>query len=156
MAHNYNSDSDGEDVDIFEQQRLEQWDKIKDFTLDDYLSCDETRFLLFNEWEERFNETQEKLESLFEAYLEQSGKAGCNILAFAEQSHVSSFISLIRHHLTKELNVGIFREEPHLAQPLVTQYDEINKQREKKRREALAQKMKQANKTFDWSTKKYK
>jgi len=149
------NDSDSEELDDYEIAQLEKWNEIKHFSIDDYLSCRETNRLLKQEWNNQYESTEQELEKIFDDYHTYLNEKGYNILALADKVHQCDFVSLITHHIRKKYNIGIFEEDPSLANPLVAKIDEITKEKELQKKKHLIENYKKANKSFDWNTKKY-
>lgn len=155
MSHNEYSDSDNEDIDEFEIERLKKWDNIKHFTEYDYLSCPETKSILHTTWNQQFNAIEPQLEELFSEYMNNVKEQTLDVFSLADNVHEGDFISLIRHHITREYDISVFEEDPSLADPLVSKYDAIIKKRENLRRQKMMEGLSNANKKFNWATKKY-
>ena len=149
------NDSDSEELDDYEFSRLEKCRQLKHFSINDYLSCRETNFLLKQDWNNEYESTENEFEKIFIDYKSYFNEKGYNILALADNIHQSDFSSLIKHHIKKKYNILIFEEEPSLAAPLVEQIDEIRKKKELQKKQHLIENYKKSNKTFDWNTKKY-
>ena len=151
----YLHDSDSDEYDDIEVQRLEKWDKIKHFTVRDYLSCNETRSILKQHWNDSYNDTEGELYELFDKYKSYFDEKHYDILSFADNVHSNDFVSLITHHIKKKFDISIFEDDPSLANPLVAQIDEIKKERMRLQKEKMFKQYKESVKTFDWGTKKY-
>lgn len=110
-----------------EQEQIEQeYEKIKHFTQEDYMKCPQTRDILIEDFESRFQETAEdELRELFINNYQSLAYKFSSVLYRADESHAEDFISMIHHHIEKKYNTDIFKEAPHLAKPLVDQLDDI-------------------------------
>jgi hypothetical protein len=104
-----------------EVELLEQYEKIKHFTLDDYMECKETRTLLLNEWEEHFNENlKNKIMEIFDEHYHSLNQELSNVFFRADENHSIDLVSLVRFHLKKNYSTNIFKENPHLAEPMLS------------------------------------
>lgn len=151
----YINDSDGEELDEFELLRLEKWDAIKHYTLNDYMSCKQTKSLVVQQWNIDYEPVEKELEELYNKYASYMQTRNYDVLALSRDTHVCDFLSLIRHHIKNKYTTTIFEEDPDLAKPLIQQIEDIRKERELQRQIQKKEKLKQSNRTFNWNTKKY-
>lgn len=128
----YNNDYyTDEELSDNEIERLEKYQEIKDFTLDDYFNCKETKHLLIDEWFMQFNcELEEYIKELFLDYLNDSQINYLNVMQNANEDHYIDLIELVKHNLVKDYNIGIFEENPGLAKPLLLQIKNELKERD--------------------------
>lgn len=114
--YDYYTDDELSDGEI---ERLHKYEEIKHFTLDDYFRCDETKHLLIDEWNTRFNRfIEEKIKELYDVYRENIIQNDLNIMERSNEEHYIDLIELVKHHLVKDYDIGIFEENPLFAQPL--------------------------------------
>ena len=98
-----------------EQEQIEQeYEKIKHFTQEDYMKCPQTRDILIEDFESRFQETAEdELRELFINNYQSLAYKFSSVLYRADESHAEDFISMIHHHIEKKYNtdiIGISRD----------------------------------------------
>jgi hypothetical protein len=143
----YNS---SDDITPEEEYILEKWETIKHYTIQDYMKCHETKQLLIEHWEERFNkQLEEKILEVFKYHFEYL-KGNCsNVLYRADEIHGNDLLCLVKHHLVKDYSLDIFKDNPDLADPLVKLY-ENNYDVEHHDKKLLHKKFKAANKIYNW------
>ena len=156
MQRYYNSDSDTDEIDIYEQNRLEKWECIKHFTIDDYFTNKKTKQALINIWDDTFElKLNNDITQLFYFYKNNLEHDKSNLLSLSDDVHSGDLINLIKYHTTKYYSTDIFEENPDLAKPL---YDSIKQFQEEERIKKELEQQQQFNKSkqkFNWATKKY-
>lgn len=144
--YDYNSDGD-----IDSHEWYSKWCAIKHFTVDDYLSCKQTKNVLNNYWDDKFyNKMEQPILGLFNSYLYPSKQEKSNIFHNANETHGIILLELIRHHISKSYNLRIFKENPDLALPILNQYIDIKKKQKEKISNIRKEKFNDANKQFNW------
>ena len=142
-------DEDVEENEILEKKRNE----IKNFTLNDYMSCGATKSTLILNWQQNFDDNLEKkIEDIYQNHYEYMKGTMANVFYRAEQHHVVDLISLISHHLVRDYDVSIFHEDPDLAAPLLADFNRIQEERREEQRKRYSKAFTKANKVFDWTT----
>ena len=127
------------------------------FSLNDFLSCYETRNILENAFQEKFEENlEDSLRELYTKICDDHYNQCTGILANARDgTGCSKFVDIVWRHLEKEYDLEIFFQEPELAQPLLETIDDIKQEQALFKRKQLQEKFKKANTTFDWKNKRY-
>ena len=154
MYDNY-SDSENEDFELLTSHEYNTLMKVRELSLQDFLSCNETKQVLQQEWNNELEPIQDTLQLMGKEYVDMAQEQNSSLLCYAENKHIDDFVALITHHISTDYDCSIFQEYPLLALPLIQQYDEIQKQRVKEKNEKLKENLDKANKSFDWNTKKY-
>ena len=127
-TNNYDSDNDTEYLDYQEKEQQLLLNQIQQFTIDDYLSCKETRNILTMKWEHIFEERlQDQIEYMYTEFLSSMKGGGYNILALADDIHSIDLVSMICHHIDKKYSLEIFQENSNLAQALVERQSLLSK-----------------------------
>lgn len=127
----YNEYYTDEELSDNEIERLEKFQEIKHFTLDDYFYCKETKHLLIDEWFMRFSrELEEYIKQIFLHYLNDTHVNDLNVMQNANEDHYIDLIELVKHNLVKDYDIGIFEENPGLAKPLLLQIKNELEQRD--------------------------
>ena len=152
----YSSDSETDELDFEEEERLRKWDLIKHLNVDDYFSNKETKQLLIINWDDTFEKKlNNNIIDLFKYYKSNCEFHESNILSLADEVHSCDLINLIKYHTKKHYSLDIFEEEPDLAKPL---YDSIKRKEEEERKKKeleLQNKFNKSKQKFNWATKKY-
>lgn len=141
-----------EEYDFLLEEKEKKWNKIKHFTADDYLKCQETRQLLKENWDNKFDDElgigMLNILNNHKDYLQSSSN---NVLYRCENTHITDLIRLIKHHIYKEYDLSMFEEEPMLADPLLKSIDNIRREEKKKYLEQLQRNLNKNNKkVFSW------
>lgn len=134
----------------------------KNFKLEDYLKCPETREILEEQWHEKFCKQCEKdLWDFYEQEQKEQQANSSSILFYDKYgSYAGNLSALVFPYIEPQYDLQIFYDFPYLAQPLID--DLKNKARveeeERKRRirENYEKAVKHKGKTFNWATKTYK
>lgn len=151
----YYSDSDDNNTEDFILNK--RHGVIKDFTLNDYLNCPETKYIIFNEWEERFSEDLEgKIHTIFNKYRDALQCKMSNVFYCSESYHSQDLCNLVKHHLIKDLTLDMFTENPFLAEPLISSIEKIKQAKRNERIKQMNDNIKQSNKLFAWVKNKKK
>ena len=121
------------------------------FTLEDFLSCPETKEILINDHRDTFEFIMEpKIRELYYNYKDVEDE---RLSGFFNKDHgqgITELMSMIYDNIEKEYDLEIFYNNPELANPLLVQLDnELNRKKEK------VSNVKKYNKTFDWKNKQY-
>lgn len=142
---------------ITTQENYQLWQKIKHFTLEDYMLCRKTRNLLVYNWNRDFyKNVQEDVEQVFLNYVEPLQQSGLNLFGFADYKHHHTLIDIMAHHTKKYYYLGLFKDCPFLAKPLIREYTKIKKMKDKIHKQHIIKRFHQSNKEFNWYTKTHK
>lgn len=115
-----NDDFSNDELSYEEIKLLEKYEKIKHLTIDDYMECKETRKLLLNEWDERFDlNLKNKISEIFDEHFHSLKDELSNVFFRANERHSIDLVSLVRYHLKKDYSLNIFKDNPDLADPLL-------------------------------------
>lgn len=140
-----------EDITYEEEIREKEWKKIKHFTVNDYLSCKQTKELLLQEWDKKFNDNLEpNIENVMKKHIDNAKNTSSNILCGANMAHISDLIMLVKYHVVKDYDLTLFEEDPELAQPLVHSIDDIRKKQKNAIKQQQIENFKNMNKTYNW------
>ena len=123
--HEYFSEPDSIDSD---EERLE---KIKKFTLGDYLRCAKTRKILEDQHLEKFLETAEKdIIELYGEIKQHCKETMSSALKFDETNRGTALIAgLTYKYIYKEYDLEIFNQSPELARPLIAEEEKKKNKR---------------------------
>lgn len=147
--YNYFSEEENHEIAL---AKLNLWKQIKHFTLDDYFSCDETKEIIQNQWNDKYYYTmEENINTLFNSAVNDFQSSNTNILLRADKIHGTYLLDLIKHHVKREYDLDIFKRDPFLAEPLLEQYEEIQKRKENERKKNLEIRFINANRKYDWN-----
>ena len=141
-----------------DDKHAEQVRTLKErFSLKDFMSCYETRYILTEAFQERFEEWLEKeLYNLYERVRKDHQEQCTGILAYDRGGiGCGEFINLVWDNLQKDYNLEIFYDEPELAQPLLNSIVEIKEYEAKLEQKEVHKRFNKANRAFDWKNKKY-
>uniref|UniRef100_A0A6C0KHE7 Uncharacterized protein n=1 Tax=viral metagenome TaxID=1070528 RepID=A0A6C0KHE7_9ZZZZ len=121
------------------------------FTLEDFMSCPETKHILIEDHRETFEYIMEpKIQELYNEYKEREDERLSGFFYKDRGQGIIELLSIIYDTIIKEYDLEIFYNNPELANPLLTQIDnELNRKTEK------VSNVKLYNKTFDWKNKQY-
>lgn len=148
-VNTYDSYDEYSDDDTDKRKQIE---KIRNFTINDYLSCKYTRNILHKQWEENFeNNLERKIENFFFDNYDYMIDTNANVFYRANETHSIDLVSLIKHHLIRDYDLSVFYENPELATPLISQYSHIQDMRKREIRKRHSKAFKESNKEFDWS-----
>lgn len=152
MMDNVNYDSSEEEELWLENQRqfLENT-----FVLEDYLSCDQTRKILYDNHRKDFDETLRKaLIDVFNDYKVRADDFGFSFFRNdreqekeTEDDTCLELIEIVYDYIEKEYDLDLFYNDPILAKPLVILHE--NRVPEEKKRVNIV------SKKFNWATKTY-
>lgn len=105
---------------------IHKWEEIRHFTMEDYVSCKETREILIHEWEDKFNNTLEKnILDIFNNHYNNLKEEYSNVLYRCEERHGIDLVSIVRHHLVKKYSLDIFKKNPYLAEPILKKLNDL-------------------------------
>lgn len=154
----YDENYSDNEVEWSEEQREIEYNKISHFTQADYMKCPQTRDILVEDFEEGFQENlEEDLRDIFINNYHTLANKFSSVLYRADESHAEDFIMLVHHHLVKNYNLGIFKEDPSLARPLVEQIDDIREREKLERNKEMNAKINKSinkQKNFVWGKQK--
>jgi hypothetical protein len=129
----YDNYSDNE-YDSDTQDWYAKWNSIKQFNVNDYMSCKETRSILKNNWDDKFyTKLETPILNLFDSYIQTLQPSHNSFLYNANSNHGIILLDLIKHHTEKNYNIHIFKENPDLAQPLLNQIYKITNAKKNKK-----------------------
>lgn len=144
-------DNNNEDITYEEEVRLNKWKHIKHFTLNDYLSCNQTKELLLQEWDKRiYDDLEPDIINIMKRHIQSSKDNMSNILYRAEERHINDLIMLIKHHIVEDYDLKMFEENPELADPLVNSIGDIRKRQKELIKQQQLENFKNTNKVFNW------
>lgn len=127
-------------------------DILSQFTLNDYLDCNETREILDSEWDCNIRENmEEEITEIFRNYRLKFENTQSKLFKRSTSEHEATLFSLIKHHLVRNYNTEIFKNNPHLATPLIKSFDTIMQNRKEKAKQAIHKKFENSNKKFNWN-----
>lgn len=139
------SDYDHENSDFEDDTYNSKNDMLKQidqFTENDYLKCKETRNILIDNFHSKFeNDLEDKLKDLFLNYFYNLNGKFSSVLYRAEEEHVNDFIELIKYHISRNYDISIFKDNPELAEPLISQIENIKIKEMKQKQKILNNKM---------------
>ena len=146
-----------------EEQKWEaQGQILRDrFTLEDFLACEETREVLVNEHLWKFErDFLPKLENFYRELRDEMQERDTTLLYYdRDDSFACRLSAMVYNHIAPEYDLSIFYDSPHLAQPLIEQYEEIKARKKKEameKRRASYRGNASTSRQFDWATKTYK
>ena len=129
------------------------------FTEEDFLSCDITRDRLLNEfvwgWEKN---GVPRIEEYYNGIRKQlQGDLATPLYYDNDGGFITELTGIAYKHLKKEYDISIFHDCPGLANPLISQYEDIQerKKKELKQQRNVCSDL-STNKMFDWGSKTYK
>lgn len=133
----------------------------ENFTLQDFLNFEETRFILEQQRRQKFDkDCSPLLEEFYISEVDYWNNSLCPLF-INESNHVNlgCFIETIYSSIKPEYDLTIFYDDPILAKNMVETYETRVKEGEAKlRQDRINEIMKQENimKKYDWKNKKYK
>ncbi len=143
MDEEYNSDE--------EMNNMREYSKISHLKLQDYLDCKETFNILNNEWEYKLeDELEPEVDKIFNDYFNHFKEEDCKLFKRASSIHCVDFNNMIKHHLVRDYNLEIFKDEPSLAKPLLNSLDVIYEERRKNKQLSFQENFNKYNKTYNW------
>ena len=132
---------------------------LKDvFTLDNFLECEKTKYLLEQEWEYEFNYIEENLYNFYKKEVDYCNE---NKEPFFSNKlcNFNKLLNIINKYIEPNYNIDIFYENTELANPLIEKFDFINENikinKKKQIVENYNKKCKNKGKLFNWGTKKH-
>ena len=131
------------------------------FELEDFLKYKPTRKILKNEHRSDFEKICEpKLETFYEKQVEMCREHGSTLFENENEcEHMGTFLGTVYSFIIPNYNLNIFYDTPSLATEMVKTYEERLIKDEQDRMKGIRANYnatKNANKTFDWSSKTYK
>ena len=125
----------------------------ENLTEEDFLNYQPTRDLLY----ENFNDTLERgllknVEIFFEAERKEMVNSISNMFYYDQHgSFISELNGIIYSHIKQEYNLELIYENPHIARPLIKNYDDIMNRNKKKEEPKKNQKKEEIKKDFNWA-----
>jgi len=125
----------------------------ENLTEDDFLNYEPTRDLLY----ENFMETLERgllknVEIFYEAERKEMVNCISNMFYYDQHgSFISELNGIIYSHIKQEYNLELIYENPHIARPLIKNYDDIMNRNKKKEEPKKNQKKEEIKKDFNWA-----
>lgn len=109
-------------------------DILKNFTLDDYFKCTDTKLVIIDEWNRQFYEDLEQpITNYFHTIYNDLTLNKYNILRKLHPQHINDLFDLIQYHVEKNYTTEIFDKYPEYAEPLIFKYNsQKNKLKNKK------------------------
>lgn len=152
------SDDENEPTDPF-KEKIEHLKRA--FTLNDYLSCEETRDVLkTNHFQKYCDQCEKEIDKWYRQHCDAAKRSLSTAMYYDQNATKLGLLSrLVYDNIEKEYDLEVFYDDPILADSLVEKYDEIKRREEEEKRlrrlEILAE-TPNACKKFDWATKTYK
>ena len=125
----------------------------ENLTEDDFLNYEPTRDLLY----ENFMETLERgllknVEIFYEAERKEMVNCISNMFYYDQHgSFISELNGIIYFHIKQEYNLELIYDNPHIARPLIKNYDDIMNRNKKKEEPKKNQKKEEIKKDFNWA-----
>ena len=131
------------------------------FTLEDFLLCEDTREILVNDHSWNFEKNfRPKLEDFYRDLRDDmQGMHATPLYYDRDDSFACVLSAIVYRHIVPEYDLTIFYDSPHLAEPLLEQYDAIKAKKKKEameKRRAYYSGNAAPSRKFDWATKAYK
>ena len=134
-----------------EYDTSKEYSKISHLQLQDYLECRETFNILNNEWTYKLeSELEPEVDKIFNDYFEHFKNEDCDFLKRATTTHAVDFYHMIKHHLVRDYNMDIFKDDPSLAKPLINSIDKIKEERKNKKTFEMQKNFDKLNKKYNW------
>lgn len=146
-----------ENTDIEEDNNETNIEFLKDvFTIDDFLSCEKTKYLL----DEDYNWRQQKFEEeLYNFYTNEVTYCKEHLDPYFSNifCNFNKLYNIVNKNIKKEYDLNIFYENTLLAQPLIDKFDDYNNQIKINKKKQIVEnynnKCKNKGKKFNWNTK---
>ena len=125
----------------------------ENLTEEDFLNYEPTRDLLY----ENFMETLERgllknVEIFYEAERKEMVNCISNMFYYDQHgSFISELNGIIYSHIKQEYNLELIYNNPHIARPLIKNYDDIMNRNKKKEEPKKNQKKEEIKKDFNWA-----
>lgn len=148
MAREYYSD---DDCDVFDEERREKFSKIAHFTLDDYLAFTQTRNILDDDWDNKYQESIEPIVSGYwnELFHEFTDKT--NLCDLMEEAHEVDFQMMIKHHIIPDYDLTIFEDFPDRALGLLAHKEKVMEEYKKAKKQKMGESFRKLNKKISWT-----
>lgn len=125
---------------------------LSQFTLNDYLECNETHEILDSEWDCNIRENmEEEITEIFRKYRLKFENTESKLFKRSTNEHEATLFSIVKYHLWRDYNTELFKINPHLAIPLIKSFDDIMKKRKEKAKQSIHKKFEKSNKKFNWN-----
>lgn len=148
--NNYNNTNDDYRSDE-DDNNDKEYSRISHLTLSDYLDCNHTKKIIKDEWNERVRDDLEcDICDLFNEYYELFRDDNTKLFKRASSIHEVDLFMLVKHHLVRNYNLDVFKENPSLANPLLNSLDNIIQKRKEMRQQNINENFDKYNKTFTW------
>ena len=139
------------DDDYLDSSQQEKYNIIKNYTLNDYLSCNETKKILDTNWNNNFKENMdEQIKELLLKHYNKLTINNTNVLYHADENNYIDLYNIIKYHTQIDYDTSVFEENPELATPLINQYDNIKKQRKRSQQNNIQNAMNISNRKYNW------
>ena len=128
------------------------------FTIDNFLECEKTKYLLDQDYEWKQHKFEEEL---YEFYKIEVDYCKANLDPYFSNCfcNFNKLFTIINKNIKREYDLDIFYENTLLAQPLIDKFDEYNDKlkidKKKKIAENYNEKCKNKGKKFNWNIKKH-
>ena len=128
------------------------------FTLDDFLDCEKTKYLLDQDYEWKQQKFEEEL---YEFYKNEVKYCKENLDPYFSNlfCNFNKLLNIVNKNIKRDYDLDIFYENTLLAQPLIDKFDEYNERlkidKKKKIAENYNEKCKNKGKKFNWNIKKH-
>ena len=105
---------------------------IKQFTLDDYFSCEETRNIILDEWDEDFSYyLKDNICNTLNNHHEILNNSGSTLLYKTCNETYDDLANIVKHHIKKEYSISSFETNTSLAEPLIYKKNSSKKNEKK-------------------------
>ena len=129
-----------------------------EFTLDDFLSCEETCEILSNEhyWDYE-KKCLPQIENFYEKTLfELRNKSSTTLYYDIHNDFAGELSGMVYKNIKKEYDLNIFYDCPDLANPLIGKANQPLSTKNIKKKVNIVNLSSNTNKKFDWESKTYK
>ena len=126
------------------------------FTIDDFLNCEKTKYLLEQDYEWKHQKFEEEL---YNFYTNEITYCKENLDPYFSNifCNFNKLFNIINKNIKKEYDLNVFYENTELAQPLIDKFDDYNNQFKIDKKKQIAEKYnnkcKNKDKKFNWNTK---
>ena len=128
------------------------------FTIDDFLECEKTKYLLDQNYEWNNHNFEE---DLYDFFTKEVNYCNENLDPYFSNKfcNFNKLFNIINKNIKKEYKLDVFYENTLLAQPLINKFDEYNEKLKIDKKKQIAEnyneKYKNKDKLFNWNTKKH-
>ena len=125
----------------------------ENLTEEDFLNYKPTRDLLYENFNERLERgLLEKVEIFYQAERRDMVNCLSNMFYYDQYgSFISELNGIIYSHIKQEYNLELIYENPHIARPLINNYDDIMNRNIKKEEVKILSKKEEIKTDFNWA-----